>query len=103
MDLNNVSSPLLYMKLRLMKNFVKTLDKNGLAFQLNFVFPISLKCQTRRRNLRWSQMRNILKDENLDDHLSSFEINAWYYFEAVLKHNLITNKTGIIKKLITTK
>ena len=40
MDMNKVFFPPFHIKLCLMKNFVKALDKNGAAFQhLSTVFP----------------------------------------------------------------
>ena len=69
-DMNKVLLPPLHIKLGLMKNFVKVLHKNGVAFQhLSTVFPGLCAAKLKEGIFVGPQIREVLKDTDFEELL----------------------------------
>lgn len=101
-DQKNVILPPLHIKLGLMKNFVKALDKDGPAFKyLKTIFPNLSDAKIKEGIFVGPQIRKILKNETFDGHLSSVERDAWYSFKAVVENFLGNNKSEDFKEIVS--
>lgn len=101
-DPKNVVLPPLHIKLGLMKNFVKALDKDGPAFKyLKTIFPNLSDAKVKEGIFVGPQIRKILKDENFDGNLSSVEKNAWYSFKAVVKNFFGNHKSEDYEEIVS--
>ena len=94
MDTNKVFLPPLYIKLGLMKNFLKMLHKNGAAFQhLSTVFPGLC-----------SQIQEVLKDTDFEELLNLKELRTWEAFKSVcsgfLGNTRVPDYQACIEKLL---
>lgn len=88
----NVLLPPLHIKLGLMKNFVKAMNKNGAAFQyLRQKFPRLSDAKVKEGIFVGPQIRNLFKDDNFDSVLEGKEKKAWDDFRLVAK-NFLGNK-----------
>ena len=89
-DPQKVYLPPLYIKLGLMKNFVKAMDQHGKGFQ-----HLLEKFGSRKSDAKLKagvfvgpDIRNLMKDENFDQRLYSLELCAWKSFKQVV-HNFL--------------
>ena len=91
-DPNNVTLPPLHIKLGLMKNFVKALDKNSDAFRyLQKIFPNITEGKLKEGIFIGPQIRKIMKDSQFENLLSVKEKSAWNSFK-MLVENFLGNK-----------
>ena len=91
-DPQKVLLPPLHIKLGLMKNFVKAINKNGTAFHyLRQKFPRLSEAKIKEGIFVGPQIRNLLKDEHFDTILEGKEKKAWDNFRLVTK-NFLGNK-----------
>ena len=83
-DINKVLFPPLHIKLGLMKNFVKALHKNGVAFpHLSTVFPGLSATKLKKGIFVGPQIREVLKDTDFEELLNLKELRAWEAFKSV--------------------
>ena len=90
---DKVYLPPFHIKLGLMKNFVKAMDKTSAAFQhLKAKFPKINEAKHKEGIFIGPQIRSILLDEEFQDMLRPLEKAAWQSFQ-ILCHNflVITN------------
>ena len=81
-DMNKVLLPPLHIKLGLMKNFMKALHKNGVAFQqLSTVFPGLSAAKVKEGIFVGPQIREVLKDTDFEELLNLKELRAWQAFK----------------------
>ncbi|KAF2369124.1 hypothetical protein FHG87_000132 [Trinorchestia longiramus] len=77
-DMNKVFFPPLQIKLGLMKNFVKAMDKNGTAVQhLLHLFPALSSAKLKKGIFVEPQIREVLKDKDFEELLTLKELRAW--------------------------
>lgn len=92
-DSKKILLPPLHIKLGLMKNFVKALNRDGPAFQyLRQKFPRLSESKVKEGIFVGPQIRNILKDEQFDNTLTDIEKNAWNDFRLVVTNFLGNQK-----------
>ena len=85
--------PPLHIKLGLMKNFVKALNKEGEGFKyLREVFSKLSDAKLREGIFVGPDIRKLLKDENFDMKLNNVELEAWKSFKDVVHGFLGNNK-----------
>uniref|UniRef100_UPI00358FD4EB uncharacterized protein n=1 Tax=Myxine glutinosa TaxID=7769 RepID=UPI00358FD4EB len=81
--------PPLHIKLGLMKNFVKTLNKEGRAFAfLNKKFPRVSEAKLKAGIFDGPQIRELMKDPKFDESMESNERNAWLSFKSIVTNFL---------------
>lgn len=90
---NKVLLPPLHIKLGLMKNFVKAMDKDGEGFAyLRGQFPKLSYAKVKEGIFIGPQIRRLLRD-NFGRKLNDRELQAWKTFSAVVNGFLGNNKT----------
>lgn len=100
-DKEDVILPPLHIKLGLMKNFVKALDKESSAFRyLKTIFPHLSDAKIKEGVFVGPQITKLLNDENFEDHLSEDELAAWNSFRMVVACFLGNNKSRSHGKVI---
>ena len=83
-DMNKVFLLPLYIKIGLMKNFVKALHKNGAAFHhLSTVFLGLSAAKLKEGIFVGLQIREVLKDTDFEELLNLKELRAWEAFKSV--------------------
>lgn len=88
-DPKDVILPPLHIKLGLMKNFVKAMDKNGAGFlYLKSIFPKLTEAKLKEGIFIGPQIRQLMKDQNFDQKLNDKELNAWTSLKNVTKNFL---------------
>lgn len=93
--------PPLHIKLGLIKNFVKALDKNGNAFNyLKEKFPRISEAKIKEGIFVGPQIRQLFKDANFTNILSDHERRAWNAFESVCKNFLGNTKSENYRELV---
>lgn len=93
--------PPLHIKLGLIKNFVKALDKEGEAFQyLRTLFNRLSEAKIKEGIFDGPHIRKLLKDGKLQRYLSSDEAAAWKSFQLVVKNFLGNKKSKNYKNII---
>uniref|UniRef100_UPI00358FBB52 uncharacterized protein n=1 Tax=Myxine glutinosa TaxID=7769 RepID=UPI00358FBB52 len=81
--------PPLHIKLGLMKNFVKALNKEGRAFAfLNNKFPRVSEAKLKAGIFDGPQIRELMKDPKFDESMESNERNAWLSFKSIVTNFL---------------
>lgn len=91
---NNVILPPLHIKLGLIKNFIKALDKNGPAFTyLKAIFPALSEAKLKEGIFIGPQIRKLLKDDTFSSHLTQIENAAWISFKTVVQKFLGNKKS----------
>ena len=74
-----------------MKNFVKAMDKNGAAFQhLCILFPALSSARLKEGIFIGPQIREVLKNKDLEELLTLRELRAWKAFRSVC-HSFLGN------------
>jgi hypothetical protein len=85
----NILLPPLHIKLGLMKNFIKALDKKGRTFAfVKEKFPRISEAKLEAGIFDGPQIRELLKDAKFDDCLENHEINAWRAFKSIVQNFL---------------
>jgi hypothetical protein len=93
--------PPLHIKLGLMKNFVRGMDKNGNGFQyLKSKFPKISDAKLTAGIFIGPQIREILCDQGFSDALSVKELAAWNSFKLVVSNFLGNHKADNYKQLV---
>ncbi|XP_030765451.1 uncharacterized protein LOC115889553 [Sitophilus oryzae] len=85
-DPKDVLLPPLHIKLGLMKNFVKAMNKEGDGFKyLRQVFPQLSDAKLKEGIFIGPQIRKLLDDTNFTDTLTRQELRAWTSFVSVVR------------------
>lgn len=93
--------PPLHIKLGLIKNFVKALDKEGSAFKyLKDKFPRISEAKIKEGIFVGPQIRQLFRDANFRQNLSDNESRAWNAFENVCSNFLGNNKSQNYRELV---
>ena len=93
--------PLLHIKLGLIKQFVKALDKDGAAFKyLQNLFSKLLEVKVKGDIFIGPQVKLILKSDEFFETLSAVEKDAWICFAAVVQGFLGNNKKDNCAELV---
>nr|XP_036219079.1 uncharacterized protein LOC118680996 [Bactrocera oleae] len=98
--------PPLHIKLGLMKNFVKAINKDGAGFQyLKTKFPRISDAKLKEGIFVGPQIRELMKDEAFESKLSKTEKRAWVAFVKVchnfLGNTKVDNYRQIIRELLS--
>uniref|UniRef100_A0A6A7G1J7 Uncharacterized protein n=1 Tax=Hirondellea gigas TaxID=1518452 RepID=A0A6A7G1J7_9CRUS len=81
--------PPLHIKLGLMKNFVKALNKDGRAFLfLTKKFPRVSDAKLKAGIFDGPQIRELMKDPKFDESMEDNERNAWLAFKSIVTNFL---------------
>ncbi|GBP95423.1 hypothetical protein EVAR_67427_1 [Eumeta japonica] len=84
--------PPIHIKLGLMKNLVKAMNKDGGGFQyLKTKFPRTSDAKMKEGIFVGPQIRELMKDSNFESTLNEAEQRAWTAFVEVC-HNFLANK-----------
>jgi hypothetical protein len=84
-DPQKVLLPLLHIKLGIMKQFVKALDKSGSCFQyLGHKFAALSEVKVKEGMFDGPQIRQLMKDTAFTDTMSDIELQAWNAFKKFL-------------------
>lgn len=97
----NIILPPLHIKLGLMKQFVKALDKEGKCF--NYIisaFPELSLAKIQAGIFDGPQIRRLLKDQNFIKSMKKIESNAWLSFVAVINNFLGNFKSENYTELV---
>jgi len=101
-DPSKIILPPLHIKLGLIKNFVKALDKNGDAFMyLKEKFSRLSEAKLKEGVFDGPQIRQLLKDANFRKKLKTKELAAWSAFECVVYQFLGNYRDPNFKILVT--
>lgn len=93
-DPKDVFLPPLHIKLGLMKNFVKAMDKDGTGFEyLRMKFPKISDMKIKEGIFVGPQIRDLLKDHIFTERLNSLEKAAWESFKDICA-NFLGNQRG---------
>ena len=106
-DKQRVLLPPLHIKLGLMKNYVKALNKEGNAFKyLAMRFLYISEAKLKAGMFIGPQIRELLSDQDFTSKMNSVEKHAWDGFEAVVSNFLGNNKSeesqDILRNMIKT-
>ena len=100
-DPSKILLPPLHIKLGLMKNFVKALDKNNPGFlYLQEKFPRISKEKLKAGIFDGPQIRQLMCDDLFQESLKSHELKAWGAFKAVVKNFLGNYRSRNYKNLV---
>lgn len=98
---NKIIFPPLHIKLGLIKQFVKALDKNGECFKyICCVFPELTIEKLKAGIFDGPQIRKLLKDTNFMKTMSEPEASAWRAFVEVVQNFLGNHKSDNYKDLV---
>jgi hypothetical protein len=85
-DPQKVLLPPLHIKLGIMKQFEKALDKSGSCFQyLGRKFASLSEAKVKEGIFDGQQIRQLMKDTAFTDTMSDIELRAWNAFKDVLR------------------
>jgi len=104
--LEKIFLPLLHIKLGLMKNFVKGMDKTSRGFEyLRNKFPNVSDEKIKEGIFIGPQIRKLMQDKHFDEDLNETEGNAWLSFKIICKdflgnHNAV-NYQDVVRDLLT--
>lgn len=100
-DSQKVILPPLHIKLGLMKNFVKAMDKEGRAFSyLKQKFPRISDAKIKEGIFVGPQIKNLFKDIEFDNILEGNEKAAWNAFKIVATHFLGNKRAENYRDLV---
>ena len=98
---DKVLLPPLHIKLGLMKNFVKALNKDGEAFQyLTQKFPVISEAKLKAGIFVGPQIREVLQDDDFQKSMTKKEQAAWVSFRQVVTGFLGNNKAEDYKSRV---
>ena len=97
--------PPLHIKLGLMKQFVKALDKTGQCFQyISAVFPGLSNEKLKAGIFDGPQIRTLIKDSNFQYSMNEIELASWLSFvevvQSFLRNRKAYNYKDIVQKLL---
>ena len=93
--------PPLHIKLGLMKNFVKAMDRTGRGFQyLQDKFPRISEAKLKEGIFVGPQIRQVIRDENFNNTLNNVELSAWVAFKNVVSQFLGNYKAQNYAELV---
>lgn len=97
--------PPLHIKLGMMKQFTKALNKEGEGFKyLQQIFPTLSEAKLKEGIFVGPDIRKLMKDTKFDEKLSEIELEAWKSFKEVVRNFLGNHKSpnyeDIVKKMI---
>lgn len=102
-DRENILLPPLHIKLGLIKQYVKALDKNGKCFQyLQSKFPNLSDAKIKEGIFTGPDIRTLIKDDDFIKNMNSVEKNAWFSFKAVIENFLGTKRDPNYKTIVFT-
>ena len=97
----NILLPPLHIKLGLMKNFVKALDKDGQSIRLlQTKFPYVSDSKLRAGVFDGPQIRELMKDSSFDEILTGNEKTAWVSFKNVCINFLGKRRSQDYKEMV---
>ncbi len=95
--------PLLYIKLGLMKQFVKALDKTGECFQYVCTkFPLLSHVKCKEGIFVGPQIRKLMTDDSFEARMTATEKEAWTSFRDVVANFLGNRKASNFLDLVNT-
>jgi len=93
--------PPLHIKLGIMKQFVKALDKNGHCFKyLCDKFPVLSEAKLKEGIFDGPQIRILMKDTDFQNSMTTVEKNAWTSFKSVVSKFLGNTKDPDYKSIV---
>ena len=102
-DRSRIILPPLHIKLGLMKQFVKALDKKGDCFlYICDAFPGLSNEKLKAGIFDGPQIRKLINDDSFLDSMTPDELAAWTSFVKVVKNFLGNNKAGNYVELVST-
>ena len=102
-DREKIIFPPLHIKLGLMKQFVKALDKEGDCFQyICSAFPGLSYEKVKAGVFDGSHIRQLIKDQNFATSMTAVEKRAWEAFVSVVKNFLGNEKAENYKDMVET-
>ena len=100
-DREKILLPPLHIKLGMMKQFVKALDRNSLCFQyLCTKFSSLSHAKIREGVFEGPQIRKLMMDDNFTDTMTEIEEDAWNAFKEVVKKFLGNIKDHLYKEIV---
>jgi len=90
----------LYIKLGMMKQFVKALDRNSPYFQYLCTRFTSLSYAKIREGFDGPQIRKLMMDDIFTDTMTEIEEDAWNAFKEVVKKFLGNIKDPVYKETV---
>jgi hypothetical protein len=104
--LEKIYLPPLHIKLGLMKNFVKGVDKTSYGFEYVMnKFPNVTDTKIKAGIFMGPQIRDLMQDEQFDEDLNECERNAWLSFKRICNDLLGNHKTlnyqDVVQDLLT--
>lgn len=98
----SIIPPPLHIKIGLIKNFIKALDKNGTAYEyLKRFFPKISTLKIKSGVFNGPQIRELLANEEFEQHLNNREKSAWKAFGNVVHGFLGNQKDPNYRNIIT--
>ena len=98
---NKIFLPPLHIKLGLMKNFVRGMDKEGAGFKyLKFKFPKTSDAKLTAGIFIGPQIRELLHDHMFTDALTAKEVAAWNSFRVIVENFLGNHKAENCAQLV---
>jgi hypothetical protein len=94
----------LHIKLGLMKNFVKGMDKTGRGFEhVRNKFPNVRDAKIDEGIFIGPQIRELMQHKHFEEDLNETERNAWLSFKRTCKHFLGNHKAAnhVVQDLLT--
>jgi len=93
--------PPLHIKLGIMKQFVKALDKNGHCFKyLCDKFPVLSEAKLKEGIFDGPQIRILIEDTDFQNSMTTVEKNAWTSFKSVVSKFLGNTKDPDYKSIV---
>ena len=93
--------PPLHIKLGLMKNFVKALDKTSSAFAyLRSMFPQISDAKIKEGIFVGPQIRKVIADRRFEELLNGKDLHAWVAFKSVVANFLGNHKSADYKEIV---
>jgi hypothetical protein len=93
--------PLLHIKLGLMKNFVKALEKESRAFAfLNQKFHRISEAKLKAGIFDGPQIRELLKNPNFDESMEDNERKAWISFKSIITNFLGNHRSPDYERVV---
>ncbi len=90
-DLEKILLPPLHIKLGLMKQFVKALNKDGNCYKyIKATFPNLSDAKTKEGVFVGPDIRKLMKDDEFEKSMTKTEKNAWFSFKEVV-YNFLGN------------
>lgn len=97
----NILLPPLHIKLGLMKNFVKALNKSNPSFEfLKTKFPALSDAKLKAGVFNGPQIRELMKDSGFDETLNELEKSAWMSLKSVSTQFLGKERSQIYEELV---